>query len=176
MRARTPRSWNGFSISSVETSANLRATWKNTDKGAFSAAQALARRLYRQGRCQTGSSTRTSCSRARTGSRRPSPARPRWQAERNVVLREDTTQGGHFRNSCRVGPGRHLPGPPTDPDVQISRIRLFGSWTHWRWRTECTTRAGGSGKLSSSHARRSAIEPSRWERRFNHLPQIRWAS
>ena len=29
--------------------------------------------------------------------------------------------------SCRVGPGGRPPGPPTDPDVRISRIRLVRS-------------------------------------------------
>ena len=28
---------------------------------------------------------------------------------------------------CRVGPGGRPPGPPTDPDVRISRIRLVRS-------------------------------------------------
>jgi len=28
-------------------------------------------------------------------------------------------------NRCRVDPGGCPPGPPTDPDVQNSRIRLF---------------------------------------------------
>lgn len=30
------------------------------------------------------------------------------------------------RRRGRVGPGSYLPGPPTDPDVRISRIRLLG--------------------------------------------------
>jgi hypothetical protein len=28
---------------------------------------------------------------------------------------------------CRVGPGGRPPGPPTDPDVRVSRIRLVRS-------------------------------------------------
>jgi hypothetical protein len=31
----------------------------------------------------------------------------------------------HRESSGRVAPGRCLPRAPTDPDVQISRIRLF---------------------------------------------------
>ena len=40
------------------------------------------------------------------------------RAERKESLKGDAARG-------RVAPGRCLPGAPTDPDVQISRIRLF---------------------------------------------------
>lgn len=32
---------------------------------------------------------------------------------------------GTFEEGCRVDPGGRPPKPPTDPDVQISRIRFF---------------------------------------------------
>ncbi len=43
----------------------------------------------------------------------------------------------------RVGPGSYLPGPPTDPDVRISRIRLLGHG--FATRRARTTDGFGSG-------------------------------
>ncbi|WP_437518163.1 hypothetical protein [Sorangium sp. So ce1099] len=44
--------------------------------------------------------------------------------------------------SGRVAPGRHLPGAPTDPDVQISRIRLFETRLRYTIRTAVGFRSG----------------------------------
>src|SRR5579864_6309414 len=38
---------------------------------------------------------------------------------------------GARQNHGRVAPGNHSPEAPTDPDVRISRIRLFGSRLHY---------------------------------------------
>jgi hypothetical protein len=48
---------------------------------------------------------------------------------------------------CRVGPGGCPPRPPTDPDVQVSRIRLFrstGSLAGGRWSGRSSVAAAGS--------------------------------
>jgi hypothetical protein len=42
----------------------------------------------------------------------------------------------------RVAPGRCLPGAPTDPDVQISRIRLFETRLRYATRTADGCRSG----------------------------------
>ena len=42
----------------------------------------------------------------------------------------------------RVAPGRRLPGAPTDPDVQISRIRLFETRLRYTIRTAVGFRSG----------------------------------
>ena len=42
----------------------------------------------------------------------------------------------------RVAPGRRLPGAPTDPDVQISRIRLFGAQLRYAMWTALGIRSG----------------------------------
>lgn len=44
--------------------------------------------------------------------------------------------------SGRVAPGRRLPGAPTDPDVQISRIRLFETRLRYTIRTAVGFRSG----------------------------------
>jgi hypothetical protein len=47
-----------------------------------------------------------------------------------------------WRGSRRVAPGRFLPGAPTDPDVQISRIRLFETWLRYAIWTAGGSRSG----------------------------------
>jgi len=51
----------------------------------------------------------------------------------------------------RVDPGRCLPGPPTDPDVHDSRIRLFETWVRYA-SAECTMRGGGSANRSTTRS------------------------
>src|SRR5262249_38326167 len=83
--------------------------------------------------------------------------------------------------SCWVALGGYPPRAPTDPDVQISRIRLVRSTVHTRRYTEGTTRAAGSGIRSSSpHRLPHPRRPSQLRRasHFRHtratIPRLRF--
>jgi len=54
-------------------------------------------------------------------SRRGCRARSRYHSQALPQPEHPSALGG----TCRVDPGGYPPGPPTDPDVQNSRIRLF---------------------------------------------------
>lgn len=75
----------------------------------------------------------------------------------------------------RVGRRSCLRRPPTDPDVQNSRIRLFGSrvcYVAYR----CTMRGCGSGRRFSRFTICVQLMRLRCERRDSHLRQIRLTS
>src|SRR5262245_51945378 len=74
---------------------------------------------------------------------------------------------------CRVALGGCPPRAPTDPDVQISCIRLVRSTLHTRRYTEWTTRAAGSGYRSSSPHRLAQPKRPFQLRLESHFRQIR---
>src|SRR5262245_5061239 len=74
---------------------------------------------------------------------------------------------------CRVALGSYPPRAPTDPDVQISCIRLVRSTLHTRRYTEWTTRAAGSGYRSSSPHRLAQPKQPLQLRLESHFRQTR---
>ena len=58
-----------------------------------------------------------------------------YQAERSHAILTTVARG-------RVAPGRRRPGAPTAPDVQISRIRLFGAQLRYAMWTALGIRSG----------------------------------
>jgi len=73
--------------------------------------------------------------------------------------------------SGRVAPARCLARAPTDPDVQISRIRLFGRRIRYV-AYRCTMRGGGSEKRFSSESIAVQLWAALWLRRDSHLRQM----
>jgi hypothetical protein len=76
-------------------------------------------------------------------------------------------------SDCRVALGGCPPRAPTDPDVQISCIRLVRSTLHTRRYTEWTTRAAGSGSRSSNPHRFAQPKRPFQLRRASHFRQRR---
>ena len=74
---------------------------------------------------------------------------------------------------ARVAAGGCPPAAPTDPDVQNSRIRLFGTRIRYAGKEGRRMRARGSGLRSSSCLMRSHVMRARCERRPSHLRQTR---
>jgi hypothetical protein len=82
-------------------------------------------------------------------------------------------QGVRLTVRCRVALGGRPPRAPTDPDVQLSCIRLVRSTLHtWRY-TEWTTRAAGSGIRPSKPHRLAQPKRPFQLRRESHFRQIR---
>jgi ATP-dependent Lhr-like helicase len=70
---------------------------------------------------------------------------PRPEEVHDVLVRalgDSSLFAARFREGGRVAPGRCLPGAPTDPDVQISRIRLFETRLRYATRTADGCRSG----------------------------------
>lgn len=75
---------------------------------------------------------------------------------------------GGWLLSGRVAPGNCSPEAPTEPDVQIARIRLFGP--RLRYVTVAGRMRGcGSGYRASSRSIPAQDIRARWERRLSHF-------
>jgi hypothetical protein len=88
--------------------------------------------------------------------------------EIHIATTDDDGQRSNITNQIdhdrtRVAPGDRSPGAPTDPDVRISRIRLFES------RTRYAPRGFGSGNCCRSARARCHVSRELFERRFSHL-------
>ncbi|WP_437308141.1 hypothetical protein [Sorangium sp. So ce388] len=90
---------------------------------------------------------RTRTSERRSASSRPQAYRPACSAMRRAAsgrrcASSSTCAASEGAMSGRVAPGRRLPGAPTDPDVQVSRIRLFETRLRYTIRTAVGFRSG----------------------------------
>jgi len=76
---------------------------------------------------------------------------------------------------CRVAPGDHSPGAPTDPDVRNSRIRLVETWVRYVAYRRVMTGCGSGNRSSNASIRDQSTYPA-WERRESHFCQMRRVS
>jgi len=78
------------------------------------------------------------------------------------------------RIGARDSPVSLPTGPPTEPDVQVSRIRLFETTPRTGYTTPyCVTCGRGSGNRVRKIRNASHVSRRRWPRRRSHLYQIR---
>src|SRR5262249_59992408 len=91
--------------------------------------------------------------------------------------RQDLTRTWHglreLPGANRVDPASCPAGPPTDPDVRVSRIRLFETQFCYATQMAWTIRGPSSGYLTRRRLNRSQVIFAFCDRRCSHLRHSR---